>query len=256
MSWKWSINSPTWVAPSHQLLRSTKKSTTGWQREAVHLADYIKMCGTTDTWKRAQKSACFVLLSLPPHFYMAQSCGSLIITIYYSTSATFTPSSASTEMTLSPILKALNRQRSPTSTSYYWSPSLLGWTHLQDGKSLSSKNHGGELFTGYHDKGAPKEVIQRLLQKINWCLSIQTKNYDAWYLTTNHAVSSFKNTCRATLKEKRHGRRNHNTNPSSSDESFSCSHCNLVYLSCISLTSHEHASSWCESLPSWSSFHE
>ena len=63
LSWRWS---PTWIAPSYQMPRSTRKSTTVWQRWAVQLADHINACGTTDTWRMAQRSTCIEPSSLLP----------------------------------------------------------------------------------------------------------------------------------------------------------------------------------------------
>ena len=57
------------------------------------------------------------------------------------------------------------------------------------------------------------------------------------YLTTNHAVSTFENTCRATLNNKRHKRKN--TMPLNPNQTFNCSHCDHACLSCINFIIHK-----------------
>ena len=83
--------------------------------------------GTTDTWRRAQKSACIEPSSLSP-FYMAQSHGSHRhrLRLRYSTSTASPRSSSSTGVTSSPILKSINRQRSLVSKRCNWSLSYVG----------------------------------------------------------------------------------------------------------------------------------
>ena len=115
IGWRWSIGSPTWNAPSGQMLRSTRKLTIGLQKQAVHLADYTNMGGTTDTWRKPQRFVCLEPLFLP-HFYMNQTYRQLISATYntanISTSATSAPSLTSTGVTSSPILEFFKRQPS------------------------------------------------------------------------------------------------------------------------------------------------
>ena len=92
---------------------------------------------------------------------------------------------------------------------------------------------------------------------INYHLwSTLAENRNTWRLTTNHVVSSFENIRKATLKDKKRKGRNCNTMSLSSNQTFSCGHCDIACLSCIGLISQEDTSSWRESALSWSSFHE
>ena len=79
-----------------------KKSTTNCQRRTEHLADYIKACGTLDTWRIVQRIACMDPSSLQPS-YKDQSRMSFIGTTDDSsnsyTSAAFTLFLTSTRVT-------------------------------------------------------------------------------------------------------------------------------------------------------------
>ena len=78
--------------------------------------------------------------------------------------------------------------------------------------------------------------------------------YGPLYLRTVIPDISISTMLSLPLKDKRHRRKNHNTMPSSSDQTFSCSHWKHVCLSNIGLISHNHVCNWCELHPSWSSF--
>lgn len=67
----------------------------------------------------------------------------------------------------------------------------------------------GKLSTGCHSRGSPKKQFKDCLKKsfgachIDHCQWFTlTENCDTWLLTTDHAVSSFENSCRAALKDK------------------------------------------------------
>ena len=98
----------TWGALLRQIPSSTKMSTIRWQRRAVHLAEYINVCDTTSTLRRAQRSALIKPSSLLPS-YMAQSCGSLVgITSDFSkdsSNAASTPYLTSAAVASLPVLK-------------------------------------------------------------------------------------------------------------------------------------------------------
>ena len=120
-----------------------------------------------------------------------------------------------------------------------------------------------ELYTGHHNKRALKKWYRDCQKKslgawyINyWQWSTLAENCHSWHLSTNYVVSSFENTCRASLKDKRFREKDHNTMPSNPDQTFSCSDSNHVCQSCMRLISHECACSQCEppilDLYSWS----
>lgn len=86
-----------------------------------------------------------------------------------------------------------------------------------------------KLSTGYRGREAPKKRFKDCLKKsfvachINHCQwSTLPENRNSWRLTTNHAVSFFENTCRATLRDKRQRRKYCNAMPSSTGQTFSC----------------------------------
>ena len=98
------------------------RSTTSWQKRTVHLADYINMWSMTNTWWKAEISACTEPLTFLP-FDMAH--GSFIDITYDSSTvsirAASVPSLKSTGVTSSPILKSLKSQRSPAWKQCFWS---------------------------------------------------------------------------------------------------------------------------------------
>ena len=171
--------------------RSTRKSTTSWQRWAVHLADCTNVFVTTDIWWKAQRSVCIKLLSLQPS-YMAQSRKSLIITTYDSLSCSISaPFSTSTGVTLS-----LNRWRSPASRPVYRSP----WYAVQDislrwgniiayQKSYFSVSSPFVIMTGHQRKG-----FKDCLKKSPWSLSYRPSltvhlSREPQHLASHHQLS-------------------------------------------------------------------
>ena len=204
------------------------------------------MCDTTNTWRRAQRSVCIESPSLPPS-YMALICESLISTIYdflnSSTSTAATLSLTSTGVT-SLILKSLKRRRSPVSRLCYWSLSYTG----------HDKSLGQEITAcpgSYCAESSLLVITTERHQRINHHQSSTlAESHDAWHLTNNHVIFSFKNTHRVALKNKRCRKSNHSTMSSIPNQTCGC--CNCAFLSRIS---HKSTCSWCRPAP-WSSFHK
>ena len=153
--------------------RLTRKSITGWQRQAVHLAHYIKICSTTDTWRRAQRS-CIEPTSLSPS-YIWLSCESLTSTAY--------------DSWMVPPVVSLHHPFNIYWSDFITNTEVLGKvkiTNIEDvllksmlpwaGHISRMRNHHlpkiilwGEL-SNHCNKGI-KEAIQGLLEKSFWCLS-------------------------------------------------------------------------------------
>ena len=106
---------------------------------------------------------------------VVQSCEWLISTTYgsssNSTSAASVPSSTSTGVTSSPILKSLKRQSSPASRPYYWSLSY-SWHISSMRNHCQPKDHTvGRAHRMPLRQRDTKEAIQGLLENFSWCLS-------------------------------------------------------------------------------------
>ena len=121
-----------------------------------------------------------------------------------------------------------------------------GWEIIICPRSHNVENSPQVIATEGHQRSDRRTAWKKslIMCQINHfqCFML-AENCDAWYHTTNQVVSFFKNTHRATLKDKRYKRKKHKTMPSNPDQIFSCSHCNPVCLSCIDLISHKHACS-------------
>ena len=108
----------------------------------------------------------------------------------------------------------------------------------------------GELSTGYRNRGAPKKRFKDSLKKsLNAChidhrqWSTLAADRQAWRHTVHQAVSSFEDSRRANLKEKRRRRKERAASAALPDHTFNCSHCGQTCLSRIGLVSHQRACS-------------
>lgn len=108
----------------------------------------------------------------------------------------------------------------------------------------------GELSSGHRDRGAPKKRYKDSLKKsLGVChidhhqWSTLAADRQAWRYTVHQAVSSFEDSCRANLKEKRRRRKDQIASAAASDQTFDCSHCGRTCLSRIGLVSHQRACS-------------
>ena len=107
----------------------------------------------------------------------------------------------------------------------------------------------GELSTGHRDRGAPKKRYKDHLKKsLDNChidhhqWSTLAADREAWRGIIHQAVSSFEDTRRATLKDKRLRRKNRKTSAAAAtnaNHTFICRHCGRTCLSRIGLFSHQ-----------------
>ena len=122
------------------------------------------------------------------------------------------PSSTSTRLTSSPILKSLKGEITmQLKFQLCWTRHIFRMrNYCLPGIILCN-----ELSTGYCDRRAPRKQYKNFLKRFfgachinhHWWSTL-AENCDTWYLTTNPVVSSFENTHRVALKDKRHRRRN------------------------------------------------
>ena len=127
------------------------------------------------------------------------------------------PFLTSTEVISSHILKFLKKGRLRASRLCYWSP----W-HVEEDWSSSPLYH--IMWWALHRpwwQRATKEVIQGLLEKSFGACHIDhpwwstlTEHCQAWCLTTNNVVTSFKNN--------KYRKKNHNIKQLNPDQIFSC----------------------------------
>ena len=115
----------------------------------------------------------------------------------------------------------------------------------------------GELSTGYRDKGAPKKRYKDSLKKSLGVCHIDHRQWSTlaadrkiWRHTTHQAISSFEDSRRASLKNKRQRRKNRETLAPNPDQTFTCSRCGRTCLSRIGHVSHERACGRCGPPPS------
>lgn len=85
----------------------------------------------------------------------------------------------------------------------------------------------GELSTGYRDRGAPKKQYKDSLKKSLGACNIDLCQWltlaadrQAWRHTTDQAVSSFEDSRRANLKEKRSRRKDRDASAAVPDQTF------------------------------------
>ena len=107
----------------------------------------------------------------------------------------------------------------------------------------------GELSTGHRDRGAPKKRYKDHLKKsLDTChidhhqWSTLAAHREAWRGIIHQAVSSFEDTRRATLKDKRLRRKNRKTSAAAatnSNHTFICRCCGRTCLFRIGLFSHQ-----------------
>ena len=135
----------------------------------------------------------------------------------------------------------------------YWAGSSPGWgiitfpgPYCAVRSLLAVKREG-------HQKSNFRSAWNKPLVPVTSTITL-AENHDFTY----HVVSSFKNTKRANLKNKRHRRlrNNYNIMLSSPNQSFSCSWCDHPCLFHIDLICHKCDCSQHELPPSWSSFHK
>ncbi len=109
----------------------------------------------------------------------------------------------------------------------------------------------GELSTGHRDRGAPKKRYKDCLKKSLGNCHIDHHQWPtlaadrvAWRSTIQQAVSSFEDTRRAILKDRRLRRKNRKATPTiNPNQTFNCSRCGRTCLSHIGLISHHRACS-------------
>ena len=103
----------------------------------------------------------------------------------------------------------------------------------------------GELSTGHHDRGAPKKHLKDSLKK-----TLSTSRIDQWSTlaadhqascrTVHQIVSTFEDTRRAYLREKRRRRKIQGGSAAIPNQAFNCRRCSWTCLSCIGLVSNQH----------------
>ncbi|XP_037780222.1 uncharacterized protein LOC119576642 [Penaeus monodon] len=108
----------------------------------------------------------------------------------------------------------------------------------------------GELSTGQRDRGAPKKRYKDSLKKSLGACHIDHRQWStlaadrqAWRHTVHQAVSSFEDSRRSNLKEKRRMKKDRKASAAVSDQTFDCSRCGRTCLSRIGLVSHQRACS-------------
>ena len=108
----------------------------------------------------------------------------------------------------------------------------------------------GELPTGHRNRGAPKKRYKDSLKEslsachidhLHW--STLAADRTAWRHTVHQAVSSFENSRRENLREKRHRRKMRAASAATTvpDQTLDCSRCGRTCLSRIGLNSHQRA---------------
>ena len=107
----------------------------------------------------------------------------------------------------------------------------------------------GELSTGHRERGAPKKRYKDSLKKSLGACHIDHHQWStlaadrqAWRHTVHQAVSSFEDSRRTHLKEKRR-RRKERESQQPPEQTFDCSRCGRTCLSRIGLVSHQRACS-------------
>jgi len=108
----------------------------------------------------------------------------------------------------------------------------------------------GELSTGHRDRGAPKKRYKDSLKKSLGACHIDHRQWStlaadrqAWRHTVHQAVSSFEDSRRSNLKEKRRMKKDREASAAVPDQTFDCSRCGRTCLSRIGLVSHQRACS-------------
>ena len=240
--WDWVEGSPSihLPVPSHQMPRTTRKLKTGWQRWALHLTDCINVHSTTNTWRKAQRSACIEPSSLPPS-NMAYNCGSLISTSYgFCTVAPAVPPNYPTYLGHQywSLWKCEDHQHwgyAELNTCSRWGIIICLGLYCAASSPLAIMTEGHQRSDS---KTARKNPLVPVTINYHWwsTLGENYENCDTWHLTTIHVVSSYENTHWVSLNHKRHSKMNHNIMLWSLDQTFSCSHCDHTALFYISLS--------------------
>ena len=108
----------------------------------------------------------------------------------------------------------------------------------------------GELSTGHRDRGAPKKRYKDSLKKSLGACHIDHRQWSTlaadrvtWRHIISQAVSSFEDSHKNNLKEKRRMRKNREASAVVPEVTFDCSRCGRTCLSRIGLVSHERACS-------------
>ena len=108
----------------------------------------------------------------------------------------------------------------------------------------------GELSTGHRDRGAPKKRYKDSLKKSLDACHIDHRQWSTlaadrqdWRHTVHQAVSTFEDSRRDNLKEKRRRRKDREASAAVPDQTFDCSRCGRTCLSRIGLVSHQRACS-------------
>ena len=106
----------------------------------------------------------------------------------------------------------------------------------------------GELSTGHRDRGAPKKRYKDSLKKSLGACHIDHRQWstlaaDTWRHIISQAVSSFEDSHKNNLKEKRRMRKNREASAVVPEVTFDCRRCGRTCPSCIGLVSHERACS-------------
>ena len=108
----------------------------------------------------------------------------------------------------------------------------------------------GELSTANRDRGAPKKRYKDSLKKSLGACHIDHSQWstlaadsDTWRHIIHQAASSFEDSRKKNLKDKRHRRKTREASAIIPDMNFDCSRCGRTCLSRIGLVSHERACS-------------
>ena len=108
----------------------------------------------------------------------------------------------------------------------------------------------GELSTGHRDRGAPKKRFKDSLKKSLGACHIDHSQWstlavdrDTWRHIIHQAASSFEDSRKNNLRDKRHKRKTCVASAVIPDVTFVCSRCGRTCLSRIGLVSHERACS-------------
>ena len=104
----------------------------------------------------------------------------------------------------------------------------------------------GEPSTGHRDRGAPKKRSKDSLKKSLSASHIDHRQWSTlaadrvtWRQTIHQAVSSFEDSRKNNLKEKRRRRKNREASAAVPDVTFDCSRCGRTCLSRIGPVSHD-----------------